>query len=177
MKKTTATKTCATANPRTSCACHCHEVVWCALTCRSAHPPGQRRGADVVLTQLPLHASLVWCGDVQVTVEVLGGKAVKLVIRGEAVLPAVDILEARLDFGEVYTGVTARIPITIVNTTPVLAGAPPPPTPLAARLLLLLLLLPPCAAFPVICLWPVSRHIPFFWCKAVAANFCCCCCC
>lgn len=63
--------------------------------------------------------------------EVRGGKSVKLVIKGEAVLPAVDIQEARLDFGEVYTGVTARIPITIVNTTPVLAGqsqAPPPPT-------------------------------------------------
>ncbi len=46
----------------------------------------------------------------------------KLVIKGEAVLPAVDIQESQLDFGEVYTGVTARIPITIINTTPVLAG-------------------------------------------------------
>ena len=55
-------------------------------------------------------------------VEVRGGKAVKLMIRGDAVLPAVDIQEARLDFGEVYTGVTARIPVTIINTTPVLAG-------------------------------------------------------
>ncbi len=62
----------------------------------------------------------------QVMVEVRGGKAVKLVIKGEAVLPAVDIQEKQLDFGEVYTGVTARIPITIVNTTPVLAGTPPP---------------------------------------------------
>ncbi|KAL3150262.1 hypothetical protein ABBQ32_000114 [Trebouxia sp. C0010 RCD-2024] len=60
--------------------------------------------------------------NTQVVVEVRGGKSVKLVIKGEAVLPAVDIQEARLDFGEVYTGVTARIPITIVNTTPVLAG-------------------------------------------------------
>ncbi len=51
-----------------------------------------------------------------------GGKPVKLVIKGEAVLPAVDIQESQLDFGEVYTGVTARIPITIINTTPVLAG-------------------------------------------------------
>lgn len=68
----------------------------------------------------------------QVVVEVRGGKSVKLVIKGEAVLPAVDIQEARLDFGEVYTGVTARIPITIVNTTPVLAGqslAPRRPSP------------------------------------------------
>ena len=55
-------------------------------------------------------------------VEVRGGKPVKLVIKGEAVLPAVDIQESQLDFGEVYTGVTARIPITIINTTPVLAG-------------------------------------------------------
>ena len=65
----------------------------------------------------------------QVMVEVRGGKAVKLVIKGEAVLPAVDIQEARLDFGEVYTGVTARIPMTIINTTPVLAGMTPPPAP------------------------------------------------
>jgi len=57
-----------------------------------------------------------------VLVEVRGGKPVKLVIKGEAVLPAVDIQESHLDFGEVYTGVTARIPITIINTTPVLAG-------------------------------------------------------
>ena len=61
----------------------------------------------------------------QVMVEVRGGKPVKLVIKGEAVLPAVDIQESQLDFGEVYTGVTARIPITIINTTPVLAGALP----------------------------------------------------
>ena len=58
----------------------------------------------------------------QVMAEVRGGKPVKLLIKGEAVLPAVDIKEAQLDLGEVYTGVTARIPITIINTTPVLAG-------------------------------------------------------
>ena len=73
-------------------------------------------------------------------VEVRGGKAVKLVIKGEAVLPAVDIQEARLDFGEVYTGVTARIPITIINTTPVLAGQAPAPPPLP----------PPC--YPSVCM-------------------------
>lgn len=56
--------------------------------------------------------------------DVRGGKPVKLSIKGEAVLPAVDIKETQLDFGEVYTGVTARIPITIINTTPVLAGQP-----------------------------------------------------
>ena len=70
--------------------------------------------------------------------EVRGGKPVKLSIKGEAVLPAVDIKEAQLDFGEVYTGVTARIPITIINTTPVLAGEsfhPPclPPTTCTSR--------------------------------------------
>ena len=54
--------------------------------------------------------------------EVRGGKPVKLMVKGEAVLPAVDIQQKALDFGEVYTGVTARIPITIINTTPVLAG-------------------------------------------------------
>ena len=57
--------------------------------------------------------------------EVRGGKPVKLMVKGEAVLPAVDIQQKALDFGEVYTGVTARIPITIINTTPVLAGQPP----------------------------------------------------
>ena len=56
--------------------------------------------------------------------DVRGGKPVKLAIKGEAVLPAVDIKESKLDFGEVYTGVAARIPITIINTTPVLAGQP-----------------------------------------------------
>lgn len=56
--------------------------------------------------------------------DVRGGKPVKLSIKGEAVLPAVDIKETQLDFGEVYTGVSARIPITIINTTPVLAGQP-----------------------------------------------------
>lgn len=61
-------------------------------------------------------------GVAQVLVEVRGGKPVKLVIKGEAVLPAVDIQESQLDFGEVYMGVTARIPMTIINTTPVLAG-------------------------------------------------------
>ncbi|DBA78771.1 TPA: putative protein fap47 [Trebouxia sp. C0004] len=60
--------------------------------------------------------------NTQVLVEVRGGKPVKLVIKGEAVLPAVDIQERQLDFGEVYMGVTARIPVTIINTTPVLAG-------------------------------------------------------
>ena len=54
--------------------------------------------------------------------DVRGGKPVKLAVKGEAVLPAVDIKETKLDFGEVYTGVAARIPITIINTTPVLAG-------------------------------------------------------
>ncbi|KAL0021413.1 hypothetical protein WJX79_003538 [Trebouxia sp. C0005] len=60
--------------------------------------------------------------NTQVLVEVRGGKPVKLLIKGEAVLPAVDIQESQLDFGEVYMGVTARIPMTIINTTPVLAG-------------------------------------------------------
>lgn len=54
--------------------------------------------------------------------EVRGGKPAKLAIKGEAVLPAIDIKEKELDFGEVYTGVTARVPLTIINTTPVLAG-------------------------------------------------------
>ena len=57
--------------------------------------------------------------------EVRGGKPVKLLVKGEAVLPAVDIKETQLDFGEVYTGVAARIPLTIINTTPVLAGQRP----------------------------------------------------
>ena len=78
-----------------------------------------------ILTTLVRHGSSVQdrCAGVgQVLVEVRGGKPVKLVIKGEAVLPAVDIQESQLDFGEVYTGVTARIPITLINTTPVLAG-------------------------------------------------------
>lgn len=58
----------------------------------------------------------------QVIAEVRGGKPAKLAIKGEAVLPAIDIKETQLDFGEVYSGVTARVPLTIINTTPVLAG-------------------------------------------------------
>lgn len=60
----------------------------------------------------------------QLTVEVRGGKPVKMPIRGEAVLPAIDILEPTLDVGSVYTGVVARVPLTVVNTTPVVAGKP-----------------------------------------------------
>ena len=56
-------------------------------------------------------------------VEVRGGKPVKLPVKGEAVLPAVDVQEATLEFpAEVYTGVVARIPLTVINTTPVVAG-------------------------------------------------------
>lgn len=58
----------------------------------------------------------------QLTVEVRGGKPVKMPIRGEAVLPAIDIQEPTLDMGSVYTGVVARMPLTVVNTTPVVAG-------------------------------------------------------
>ena len=82
--------------------------------------------------------------------DVRGGKPVKLLIKGEAVLPAVDIKETQLDFGEVYTGVTSRIPITIINTTPVLAGQPlttpssPPPPRLVAHLVLHQHALPGC---------------------------------
>lgn len=61
------------------------------------------------------------------TVEVRGGKAVKLPVKGEAVLPAVDVLEQTLEFpAEVYTGVVARIPLTVINTTPVTAGESKP---------------------------------------------------
>ena len=86
---------------------------------------GLKRDNPFTLPTPVKHASNVeerCAGVAQVLVEVRGGKPVKLVIKGEAVLPAVDIQESQLDFGEVYTGVTARIPITIVNTTPVLAG-------------------------------------------------------
>lgn len=58
----------------------------------------------------------------QLTVEVRGGKPVKMPIKGEAVLPAIDIQEPTLDMGEVYTGVVSRQALTIVNTTPVVAG-------------------------------------------------------
>ncbi len=86
---------------------------------------GHKHDSPFTLTTLVRHGSSVQdrrAGVAQVLVEVRGGKPVKLVIKGEAVLPAVDIQESQLDFGEVYTGVTARIPITIINTTPVLAG-------------------------------------------------------
>ena len=58
----------------------------------------------------------------QLIVEVRGGKVVKMPIKGEAVLPAIDIGEAILDMGEVYTGVVSRLPLTVINTTPVVAG-------------------------------------------------------
>lgn len=107
---------------------------------------------------------------VQVMVEVRGGKAVKLVIKGEAVLPAVDIQESRLDFGEVYTGVTARIPITIINTTPVLAGQSPRPHPAAATssaaaslvdsLLVMLLVVLILLSIELVLLWIYELHLP-----------------
>lgn len=68
----------------------------------------------------------------QLTVEVRGGKPVKMPIKGEAVLPAIDIQEPTLDMGEVYTGVVSRQALTIVNTTPVVAGRLVRPTCMAA---------------------------------------------
>ena len=55
-------------------------------------------------------------------VEVRGGKALRLPIHGDAVLPAVDIKEAELAFGDVYTGVTVRRSLTVINTSPVPAS-------------------------------------------------------
>ena len=55
-------------------------------------------------------------------VEVRGGKALRLPIHGDAVLPAVDIKEAELAFGDVYTGVTVKHSLTVINTSPVPAS-------------------------------------------------------
>ena len=66
----------------------------------------------------------VCCHQVQtkLEVEVRGGKPLRLPIHGEAVLPAVDIREAEVAFGAVYTGVTSRLALTVVNTSPVPAS-------------------------------------------------------
>ena len=39
--------------------------------------------------------------------------------RAEGVVPAVDLKEDEFDFGAVYLGNTGRLPLNLVNTTPV----------------------------------------------------------
>ncbi|KAK9828703.1 hypothetical protein WJX72_001600 [[Myrmecia] bisecta] len=57
-------------------------------------------------------------------VEVRGGgaKPLKLPVLAQACMPAVSIQEPEFNFGDVYIGVAARLPLTIINTTAVPAG-------------------------------------------------------
>lgn len=54
--------------------------------------------------------------------EVRGGKPIRLPIHAEAVQPSVDVLESNFDFGEVFIGITGRLPLTLINSTAVPAS-------------------------------------------------------
>lgn len=96
-----------------------------AIACASVHAPAgtnicpkhPRTAAGNISLALPLLQV-----QTRLEVEVRGGKALRLPIHGDAVLPAVDIKEAELAFGDVYTGVTVRRSLTVINTSPVPAS-------------------------------------------------------
>ena len=56
------------------------------------------------------------------TVEVHAGKAAKLTVKAEAVLPAIEVAESGYEFGEVSIGATSKLPVTISNPSAVPAG-------------------------------------------------------
>ena len=58
-----------------------------------------------------------------VVLEVHAGKAARLMVKAEAVLPAIEVAEPSYEFGEVSIGATSKLPVTIVNPSPVPAGA------------------------------------------------------
>ncbi len=57
-----------------------------------------------------------------VVLEVHAGKAAKLTVKAEAVLPAIEVAEGVYEFGEVSIGATSKLPVTITNPSPVPAG-------------------------------------------------------
>jgi hypothetical protein len=76
---------------------------------------------------LPLGLTFT-CADAQrfssvLQIERRGGGAVKLPITAEPTQPDVAILEGEFDFGKVYQGGSKRLPLTLVNRSPVPATA------------------------------------------------------
>lgn len=57
-----------------------------------------------------------------VALDVHAGKAVKLMVKAEVVLPAIEVAEAGYEFGEVSIGAVAKLPVTVTNPSAVSAG-------------------------------------------------------
>jgi hypothetical protein len=70
----------------------------------------------MLLTISPLEAGVF---RTVVEVEVRGGKTFKLPVTAEAVVPDVSIFEDEFNFGTVYQGGNRRLPLTLVNRSPV----------------------------------------------------------
>ena len=57
-----------------------------------------------------------------VALDVHAGKAARLMVKADVVLPAIEVAEASFEFGEVSIGATTKLPVTITNPSPVSAG-------------------------------------------------------
>ena len=59
-----------------------------------------------------------------VALDVHAGKAAKLIVKAEVVLPAIEVAETGYEFGEVSIGAVAKLPVTLTNPSLVSAGEP-----------------------------------------------------
>lgn len=59
---------------------------------------------------------------IPLVVNVRGGKSVKLMVLVESVVPEVYIKQPEIDFGSVYIGGAVKIPVTMVNNSPIMAN-------------------------------------------------------
>lgn len=73
---------------------------------------GSTQELEVTLT--PLKKTIY---DMEVEISIPGGKPLKFNVRARADIPTVALKEDEFDFGTVYVGATARLPITLSNTS------------------------------------------------------------
>ena len=79
------------------------------------------KGASLAV-ELALNITTPRIISTSVTLDVHAGKAAKLMVKAEAVLPAIEVAETSYEFGEVSIGATSKLPVTISNPSAVPAG-------------------------------------------------------
>ncbi|KAK9836045.1 hypothetical protein WJX84_006212 [Apatococcus fuscideae] len=93
-----------------------HDILMCTPD-RARVPKGASLSLDIAMSVMVPRAISTF-----VALDVHAGKAAKLMVKADVVLPAVEVAEASYEFGEVSIGATTKLPVTVTNPSAVSAA-------------------------------------------------------
>lgn len=80
---------------------------------------GQVLGSDTLEVEVSLRGRAEGVFSSAISVDVRGGKSIKLPVKGLISVPAIDVAEDEFDFGSAYLGATVKRPLTLTNSAAV----------------------------------------------------------